>query len=358
MKNVLLIVPRMNIGGAETYTALVARTLAQKGYQVFLASGGGKLADELAKQGIKTFLLPIRLNYRFAAFFVKKIVKKYKIDIIHANSAAAGFVAALVRKELGTPFIYTAHGIFSKKEYDRGLFLSDKIICVSNYVREKAIKDGCNPEQMITCYNGIDVESFENLELTKKQARDQLQLPPDAFIIGIISRIKNLKHKGHGALLNILAKKAEAKEWHLVVVGKGKGLLVLNWAIKKAGLSKRVHCLGHLTNVKNVLVALDTVAVPSRFETFGLALAEGMAVGKPVVAYQVGGVPELVSDGKNGFLVEIYDEENLFNKLKFLADNPEQAQEMGLNGQRDIREKFSSAMMVKNIVEIYDEVLK
>ena len=98
MKNILLIVPRLNIGGAETYTALVAENLQQRGYKVYTASGGGMLADRLSQKGIPNFYLPIRFSTSLSAFLLKRIIKKYKIDLIHANSAAAGITALKVKK--------------------------------------------------------------------------------------------------------------------------------------------------------------------------------------------------------------------------------------------------------------------
>ena len=93
MKNILLMVPRLNIGGAETYTKLVAENLQKRGYNVHIASGGGLLANKLAQKGIKNSWLPMRFSTDISAYLLKYIVKKYNIDLIHANSAAAGITA-------------------------------------------------------------------------------------------------------------------------------------------------------------------------------------------------------------------------------------------------------------------------
>ena len=340
MKNILLLVPRMNIGGSESYTATVASELLKIGYNVFLVSGGGRLAKELEKKGVKTFFLPLRLSSTLAAFFLTRIVKKYKIDLIHANSAAAGFVAAKVKAKLGIPVVYTAHGIFSKQEYDKGLGQLDQIICVSDYVRRKAINDGADFNRLVTSYSGIDVDKFQP-EACRQELRNRFNLPQEAFVIGIVSRIKNSTDKGHRALLNVLQKHEFAKKWHILVIGKGKGLAGLKEETAKAGLKDRVHFLGHMTHVNEVLNCADILALPSRFETFGLVLAEAMALKKPAVAYNVGGIPELIEDGRNGFLVEKNNEEELYQKLKLLADDSNLRTEMGIEGRKCVETKFS-----------------
>ena len=94
MSRILLLVPRMNIGGAETYVYSVAKELHNRGkHEVFVASGGGKFADKLEELGVKTVFLPVRFNRALAVFLLKRIIKKYKIDLVHANSGDAGVVA-------------------------------------------------------------------------------------------------------------------------------------------------------------------------------------------------------------------------------------------------------------------------
>ena len=120
MKKILLLVPRMNIGGAESYVALVARSLKSLGYNIFIASAGGALAVELQKEGIKHFFLPIRLSKFISGLLLKRIVEKYNIDLIHANSEAAGIVAVKTRNKykLDIPIVYTAHGVLPAKVKD------------------------------------------------------------------------------------------------------------------------------------------------------------------------------------------------------------------------------------------------
>ena len=356
MKNILLLVPRMNIGGAETYVYTVASELLSKGFKVFIASGGGKLAEELGKKGVKLFFLPIRWNVNLSAFLLQRIVRKYNIDLIHSNSTAAGFVAAKVKRSLGTPVVHTAHGIFSNAEYKAGLCELDRIICVSEYVRLKAINEGAEPEKLITCYSGIDLNKFKPDEGKRGSLRKEMGLTEDAFVLAIVSRIKNIRNKGHEAMLKILETKSGAKNWNLLVIGKGKGLLRLKYEIKQKNLTGNIQCLGHLTNVNEILNCVDVVVLPSGLETFGLVLAEAMAMKKPVVAYAVGGIPELINEGKTGFLVEKGNIDELYTKLAILSHDLSLCKRMGEVGRALIEEKFSCEKMMDELLSTYQSV--
>lgn len=357
MKNILLLVPRMNIGGAESYVALVARSLKSLGYNVFIASAGGALAVELQKEGIKHFFLPIRLSKFISGLLLKRIVEKYNIDLIHANSEAAGIVAVKTRNKykLDIPIVYTAHGVLPAKVKDI-INQVDKIIAVSNFSRETAIKEGFSADKIEVVYNGVDIEKFKPHKENKEKRnllREQYNIPQDAFTMIIVSRIKNLRNKGHQHLLNILSKYEVSKHWHLVVIGKGKGLGSLKQKIKEYNLQDRVHLLGHKTDVENYEEMADVVVLPSYFETFGLVLAEGMAMEKPAVAFKVGGVPEVIEDNKTGFVVDYDNDDELVEKLAILAKNPDLCKQMGIQARKKVAKDFANEIMIKKLEEIY-----
>lgn len=354
MKNILLLVPRMNIGGAESYVALVACSLKSLGYNVFIASAGGALAVELQKEGIKHFFLPIRLSKFVSGLLLKRIVEKYNIDLIHANSEAAGIVAVKTRNKykLDIPIVYTAHGVLPAKVKDI-INQVDKIIAVSNFSREAAIKEGFSANKIEVVYNGVDIDKFKPHEEKRNLLRKKYNIPQDAFTMIIVSRIKNLRNKGHQHLLNVLSEYEVSKYWHLVVIGKGKGLGSLKQKVKEHNLQDRVHLLGHKTDVENYEDMADVVVLPSYFETFGLVLAEGMAMEKPAVAFKVGGVPEVIEDNKTGFVVDYDNDDELVEKLAILAKNPDLCKQMGIQARKKVAKDFANGIMIKKLEEIY-----
>ncbi len=358
MKNIVLLVPRLNIGGAETYVATVALGLKKRGFNVFVASGGGVLAKSLVKQGIKHCFLPIRANATLAAYLLGNIVKKYDIDLIHANSAAAGIVAVKIKQKFSVPIVYTAHGVFGHNAKEMTLNDCDRIICVSEFVRQDAIRKGFSPEKLLTVYSGIDLHKFEP-NLAKAHAIRKVNgIPEDCFTIAIVSRIKNLRNKGHADILRVLEKYEGAKNWHLMVIGKGKGLWRLKYHVWRNRLGNRVHTLGHIVNVQEVLDGVDVVVLPSKFETFGLVLAEAMAMEKPVVTYAVGGTPEVIDDQHTGFLVEKDNLDELYGNLAILASDKAVCQTMGKQGRVWVKEHFASDLMMDNIIAIYQKLLR
>jgi len=181
LKNILLLVPRLNIGGAETYVATVARGLKERGFHVFVASGGGLLAESLRAQGIQHCFLPVRANATLAAYLLEKIIKKYHIDLIHANSSAAGIVAVKVKQKLNVPVVYTAHGVFGHNEKERTINACDKIICVSEFVRQHAMEKGFSAEKLVTLYSGIDLHKFEPNPKNAQEIRRRIGIPEDSF---------------------------------------------------------------------------------------------------------------------------------------------------------------------------------
>lgn len=353
MKNILLMVPRLNIGGAETYTAEVAESLKSRGYNVYTASGGGMLAKKLAKEGIKNFFLPMRFSTDLSAFMLIWIVKKYNIELIHANSAAAGITAVKFKQRYkNLPVVFTAHGIFGGNKREYLLNDCDKIICVSKFLQDEVVKKGFNPDKMVTVYTGIDTEKFSSKRIDNT-LRKQLNIPENAFTMALVARIKNLTNKGHLDMVNIFRYHAECKNWHLIVIGKGKSLCKLKSMIKQYNLEHNIHCIGHQIDVAKYVAICDAVVLPSYFETFGLALAEGLAMGKPGVTYNVGGCPEVVIDGQTGFVAKYKDEEEFYQKLHILATNKEFCHQMGQNARKYVQDHFGYEYMIDFLERLY-----
>lgn len=357
MTRILFLVPRMNIGGAETYVYTAAKALHERGYDVCVASGGGQLADALSAMGIPTFFLPIRLSRPLSARLLARIVKNHHIGLIHANSGAAGIVAEKVKAKTNIPVVYTAHGIFGNPEREYVIDRLDKIICVSEYVKEDSIRRGFSENHMTVRYSGIDTKRFTADPAVRASLRKELSIPDGVLTLAIVSRIKNLDHKGHGHLLHMMATYGNHENWHLLVIGKGRGLSALQGKIKSAGLAGRVHCLGHHTDVERYLNVADVTVLPSNFETFGLVLAEGMTMGKPAIAFSVGGTPEVIDDGYTGFLVEKGNEKELYEKIRQLDQDRDLLRRMSEAGERYVREHFTVEQMADGLEEIYKEVL-
>lgn len=356
--NILLTVPRLNIGGAESYVATVAAGLRERGHNVSVASWGGHLATELSRQGIHHFLVPIRLHRGLAAFMLERIIQRQQIDLVHANSAAAGLAAVKACRKLNLPCVYTAHGVLGHDVREQALGQADTIICVSDFLRRLSIERGFPQDRLITLYNGVNTDKFQPDQATGKQIREKLGISPNEFVIGIVSRIRNIRDKGHADLLEMLHRYASERKWRLLIVGKGRGMPELKREVNRLGLTGKVCFAGFWREVQNVMAAMDVVVLPSNFETFGLVLAEANAAGKPVVAYAVGGVPEAVADGETGFLVPKRDLAVLYEKLSQLAEDKGLSQRMGAAGRLRVEKQFNDKSMVDKLLKVYEKVLQ
>jgi len=354
---ILLVVPRLNIGGAESYVYTLATGLTNRGIDVVVASGGGLLATMLSAKGIKHFYCPVRLNKYIATKRLASIIRHEKITLVHANSTAAAYPTCIACKQTQTPWIMTAHGVFGINEAAKGIKYATQIICVSDFLRQHLITHtGMDSSCFTTLYNGVDLTLFDH-HITENHFRSQWKLSNDDFVVGLIGRMATLNGKGHYDMIHAMADQANGKPWKLLVVGKGK----LGWRIKlKAFLqriSDRILFVGHQTDIPNVIRACDVIILPSKIETFGLVLAEGMAMGKPAIAYEVGGTPEAIEHNVSGFLVAKGDANKMLSIIEQLNSNQDLLHSIGKNGIQRVQKLFNSTLMVEKTIEVYKTVL-
>jgi glycosyltransferase involved in cell wall biosynthesis len=331
-------------------------------YNIYVASWGGLLANELKNIGIIHYKVPIRLHKGFAAMMLEKIIRRHNIQLVHANSGAAGKAVALACMRANIPWVYTAHGWLNFKEQQSDIAQAQRIICVSNYLKNRFLTEGyLDPEKLVTIYNGIDTAMYsptpENLS-KGTWLREKWGIAKSDFLLGIVSRVARPNMKGHMDLLHILANYQEAQHWKLVIIGKGKYLPFLRYKAWRYGIYNRIVFAGHHTDIPATLSAIDVMAFPSKLETFGLAAAEAMAMEKPVVTYAVGGLPEVLDDNVTGFLVEKNNLNAFYEKISILYNNMDRRKSFSLNSRQKITNNFSYQQTTNRIIELYDSIVK
>ena len=353
----LMVVPRLNIGGAETYVYTLASGLKAKGYDIVVVSGGGVLADKLSAHGIKHYFCPIRLNRHIAAYRIADIIKREKVTLVHANSTAAAYPVAMACRRTLTPWVMTAHGVFGRAEAIQGIDQADAVICVSEFLRHFLIdRTGMESSLFTTVYNGIDLNLF-NPTAVQENFRQRWALSQEDFAVGIVGRMAKLNGKGHMELIGSMRNQPKDTAWKLLLVGQGKAQWRLRLITMLHGLNRRITFAGHQTDMPSVINACDVIVLASPIETFGLVLAEGMAMGKPVIAYAVGGTPEAIEHGVSGFLVKHGNKEELISIIDRLYKDRELCRQIGENGMRRVHSLFNSERMVEETIMIYKKVL-
>ncbi len=387
---ILYIVTQSEIGGAQKYVCELALNLSKEN-EVFVAagpSGNWQFFDYLLNKikvdqiisiiKLKNLVRDISLLKNILGLFeILDIIRKIKPDIVHLNSSMVGFCGAIAAKLVGVKrVIFTAHGwVFNEpmniiKKYFY-IFLSwlsalfqDKIICVSEYDRQLALKRKIAPSRkLITIHNGIDIDSLNILP--KDKARKELRniirngkINFQGFLIGTIANL--YKTKGLNYLIKAIRLlyndyKLPTKPQFLII-GEGDERYYLEKLIKDFGLEDKVFLVGFIENSARYLKAFDFFVLPSVKEGLPYTLLEAMAAGLLIVATRVGGVSEIITDKSDGFLIESQNERALANKIFDLIQDvlyDENINEVKEQAKNKIKREFSLARMIEETKKVY-----
>lgn len=247
----------------------------------------------------------------FISFFLAAFRVSRSCDVIHAHWIFSGLIGLGCRKKHTTPLILSVRGSdLHQTEHSpllRGICRwilqgADRIITVSNSLNRKILDLGISPEKVSTIPNGVDTTMFK--PRNRGRARNRLGLPENGKMILYVGRIIPLK--GLDVLMQAMpAICGQVKNVHLYLVGDGPQMLELEDTAKKEGISDRVHFRGKQSPsmIPFWMNAADLTVLPSRSEGRPNVILESFASSTPVLASDVGGIPEFVSDGTNGFLV-------------------------------------------------------
>ena len=230
----------------------------------------------------------------------------------------------------------------------------DQVVTVSAYLRSELIGWKLRPERVSVVPNGVELgraTSGEGLEI-----RHELCLTPDDCIIGSVGRLEPAK--GHLYLLEAIARLLPRwPQTQCVIVGEGRLHETLLQHAKRLGLNDHVHIAGFQDDVPRFLEAFDIFTLPSLTEGIPFALLEACACAKPVVASRVGGVPEVITDGQDGLLVEPGDIPGLASAINTLLSDRKLATCLGEQAKLNMAEHFSLAEMVNRTTQSYQAAL-
>lgn len=388
-KRVLFVITQSEIGGAQQFLHMLVSRLDKDKYNILVAAGPNfntkfpvsdiknDLLDLLEKEGIKT----IRLKYLsrdvspwhdlLASWELKRIIKNWEPDTIFLNSSKAGFIGSFVSKFLihnsKLKVIYRIGGwTFNdpwpnwKKKF--WIFLEklsakwkDIIIVNNKHDLDQAKQLRIKPKQnLVLVYNGLDVYRTEflpkeeaRLRLFKKLSRQAGKIFQTDIIVGTVANFYPAKGLIH--LIEAAEHFKNKGNLTFFVLGDGQDRLILENLIEKRGLQKKVFLLGQVLNAHKLLSAFDIFVLPSVKEGFPWAVLEAMAAKLPVIATKVGAIPEMIEDGKNGFIVEPGHPEQIVSKIQELLNKGHLRQELGIQAHQTVLFKFSSEKMVQEI---------
>ncbi len=366
------------ISGSGINTYLSMDGMDRQVYEVELACApGGRLIDLVQGSGMEVRIFRNLVQplspYRDlrAAMDLFLFLRKNPYHVVHTHNSKAGFVGRLAAAMARVPVIvHTVHGFaFHDQEprWRQVLFLNlerlashwcQKMIFISQPLLDWGLKEHIVPrEKTVKIYSGIQLEHFHPVDRDEKnRIREKWKLRPEEAVIGIVSKL--WEGKGHATLIEAVKELTkDIKDVRLVIVGEGYLQDELVKHVARLGLGDRVLFTGFQMDVSEIIATFDVAVLPSFFEGMGRVILEAMAMAKPVVASRVGGIPDLVEDGRNGFLVQPGDVKALAAAIKRLLTDKELAGEMGSRGRKMVDEKFNSDIMVRSIEEVYRHLL-
>jgi glycosyltransferase involved in cell wall biosynthesis len=363
MKKVLHVITDTNIGGAGRYLLNLLSAWDENRYSVTVACpAGGELEKRLKSLGVKVY--PLKggeKSFRISHVAqILGIIAREKVDLIHTHASLSGRIAG---KLSGCRVVMTRHWMGKKSEMgflrrwiNRIIYrlLTDRVIAVSRAVKVSLIEIGVPAWLIKTVYNGINIPNiFENCG----KLRMELNTPEGVPLLGMIARL--VPEKGHEyaikAMPEILRRFPDAR---LVLVGDGPSRTYLEDLCERVGVKERVIFLGFRKDVEKIAIDFDVILMPSLSEGLPLALLESMALGKPVVASEVGGIPEVIKDGINGVLVPPGDAGALAEKVVGLLISDKLRENLGKNARQTILSQFTARIMAEKTLRIYDELMK
>jgi len=211
---------------------------------------------------------------------------------------------------------------------------------------------------MARIYSGIELDRFHPVsEQEKMRLREKWGLQEQDAVIGIVSKLWD--GKGHELLIRAFREiKKEKEDARLVIVGEGYLMESLKGVVRQLELSEAVIFTGFLEDVPQIIATFDVAVLPSFFEGMGRVLLEAMAMEKPVVGTLVGGIPDLIEHGANGYLVSPGNERELASAVLKILNDKGLAVKMGEAGRKKVTDRFSADTMVRSIEKVYGELLE
>jgi len=356
------------VGGAERdLLTLLAHLDRGKFEPVVALPDRGPLFGLLRARGVEVVLTPIP-GWRKLNSVVRRgpallrlwwLLRSRGIGLVHANDFWYIPLVGRAAAWAGVPCVaHVRQEIEPRRVRQYRMGSVDRLLTVSDQIRETALRGGLSPERVQTCYSGLDLERVPRTA-DGAAVRARHGFDGKTFLVGTVANL--FPRKGYEYLLRAVHLAApDVPTVGCLIVGEGDpayraGLESLT---RELGVAGRVVFAGFQSDVYPYLAAMDLFVLPSVMEGFGIALLEAMAMGRPVVATKVGGVPEVVEDGVTGVLVPPADPAGLARAIVRLAEAPDGRRAMGEAGAQRVRERFQVGQMVRQIQGIYEEVRK
>jgi len=358
--NTLQILPQLNLGGVETAVFDSVKYLARMGHKTVVVSAGGELVKDLESLGIIHYQLPVHEKSLFTIIKMipklAEIIRKEKIEIIHAHSRVPAWIAYFASRRAKIAFITTCHGYYKKHLFSQVMGWSKRAIAISNVIARHMIEDfGVPYERIRLIPSSVDLEKFKCPSQEKKKS--------DEFNIGIIGRLTPLK--GHLYFIKAMAKVARVipriKIWIVgdAPVSREAYKEQIEVLVNRLGLSNCTEFLGSQKDIPTILSHLDVLVLATTVpEAFGRVIVEAQACMVPVVATRVGGVVDIIEDGKTGIMVPPADPDGMAAGIIKILKDETLAGNLARKAYEKVKQEYSAELMVKRTLEVYKDAIE
>lgn len=370
---VMYLIDSLGHGGAEHLLVRYLEALPAAGVDpvvvVVQDRDGNPLESEITALGVPIENLHIdRLRRRGALRRVGEAMDRIAPDLVHTQLEFSNILGTVAAHRRGIPSVATLHTLDVPKPWSRDAVRfrlmarilttrASRVIAVSQSAADHfAGHSGAGRRLVTTLYNGIALERFTQAQPhAAGQLRASRHLASEARVITTVAVLRPAK--GIEDLIAALpAVLVSVPDAHLVLVGDGPARSTLEQAAATLGLTERVHFLGHRADVDEVLAGSDVFVLPSHTEALPTVLIEAMAAGLPVVATDVGGIPEMVERGASALLVPAHAPWMLAEAVTRVLTSPIQAAAMGTAGRRIVRARFDLPKQVASLVDEYRRI--
>ncbi|HET6594609.1 MAG TPA: glycosyltransferase [Anaerolineales bacterium] len=366
----------LSMGGAERLMVPILKHLNRAHFDPYVCAvqskDGNPMAEELRALDVPVECLNIKhLRQLNAIPRLTNYLRSIGADLVHTQLEAANILGNISAKLLRLPSVCTIHVLPSldvktktklhqKVEWFTLRHFCDRVISVSEEARQYHMRvSGAPHGQVTTIYNGIDMTAFSSLDYAQERSnvRAELGIPAQADVLVTVAVLR--PPKGIQCMIRALPVILDSHpNTYYLIVGNGPHREALREEVSKAGVKERVIFAGMRQDVPRLLAASDIFVLPTLTEALPTVLAEAMAARLPLIASRVGGVPEMITERQNGFLVQPEDIQELSMSCIRLLKNRDERAAMGGEGWKIVNQKFSIERQVEQLKDLYLEQLR
>ncbi|KKK37617.1 N-acetyl-alpha-D-glucosaminyl L-malate synthase [Mesobacillus campisalis] len=360
------------VGGSGIVATELGKLLAEKGHEIHFITSS--LPFRLNRMYHNIYYHQVEVNqysvfqyspYDIAlASKIAEVAVRENLDLLHVHYAIPHAVCAILAREMSgrdLKIVTTLHGTdITVLGYDSslsdairfGIEKSDAVTAVSNALVAQTY-DVINPDKKIHCvHNFIDQRVYQS---QKSSLREEYKIPPGDKVIIHVSNFRPVKRVPD--VVRVFAKVASRMPAKLILVGDGPEMKVVANLVNRLGIKDKVLFLGKQENLAELYSISDLMLLLSEKESFGLAALEAMSCGVPCIGTDIGGIPEVITDGEDGFICALGDIDDMAAKALNLLTEQNQYDKFSRNAVETAREKFSAEKIVREYEDVYAEVL-